>query len=203
MSRKKRHAVDIDFKMKNLPVDWRGRVSDVIKQVGKAFDLYVTQVHVGERQSPPGIRIAIAREGSDAVWTPKVELALRKRVVEMLEDARKDEIERQVRRMGFDRPVSMDTFVAATRISAVAEPFAGGPEDRKARGFRRQVARAELKAVLQEAELPSPAKDLVDIALTCMRDDERFSLWVRILLLVVEIEAEVSPALQKRLRDLL
>jgi hypothetical protein len=202
MSRKRRQSLEIDHPLRNLPMDWRKRVERVVLQVGKAFDLYVTSVQVGERTEPRGLRLSIAREGAEEVWTPKVVMALRRRILDELEAARKDEVERQVKRLGFDRPVSMMTFMDATRVAAVERPWEGSEAEKSARAARRSIVRVELQKCLAEHELPSQARDLVDIALTCMRDDSRWSLWARILLLVEEVEAGIPGDLQQRTRGL-
>jgi hypothetical protein len=65
------------------------------------------------------------------------------------------------------------------------------------------VLTGELAALLRRSDLPSEALDLLDVAVERMNHPDRWSLWVRILMQVEEIEEVLPPFMTTRILKLL
>jgi len=203
MVAKKKNSLIIETKTRGLPIDWRVRLTDTVKQVGKAYNLYITKVDVGLRREPPGIFISVKREGSDEAWTDKVESVLHDRVMDVIHDARREEVARQVTRLGFASTVSFTSLGAATKITAKEPDYVDESTSPQIRAAQRlQVAR-DVRQMLDGKELEAEAQDFVTLALDRMRYPRLWALWARLLLMVEEVEMEIPQPMQKRIRDLL
>ena len=203
MVAKKKNSLVIETKTRGLPLDWRSRLTDTVKQVGKAYDLYVTKVDAGLRRDPPGIFISIKREGADSAWNTKVEGVMRQRLLDVIHDARREEVARQVSRLGFASTVSFTSLAAATKITAKEPEYVGDDAHQAVRAAQRQQVTRDVRQLLDRAALEPEARDFVTLALDRMRYPRLWALWARLLLMVEEVELEIPQPLQVRLRELL
>jgi hypothetical protein len=191
----------MDYDLTGLPPDWRQRVEATVRSVGGVYYLYVTTVKAGARKNPPGILLAVARDGAEDAWTPRVEAVLRTRIRTTLEFAKEEERNREKARVRLEMgdvgaSVSEGRIPRETRVPS-------DPSEKAVRAAKRAVLTGELAALLRRSDLPSEALDLLDVAVERMNHPDRWSLWVRILMQVEEIEEVLPPFMTTRILKLL
>jgi hypothetical protein len=195
------NSLAIDCPIEGLPVDWRERVQATVLHVGKIYDLYVTTAKAGATRSPPGILVSISREGSEEAWTPKVEATLKLRILQQLDMARDEEAER----LGAIAALEAEVAGGARRTRRKRIPAVDREQDaasRRSVEARRAAVAAEVKAALARARLSPQAEDLGKLALSRMKQPDRWSMWARLLLAVDETAEAIGEELERRMESL-
>ena len=199
MSRKLTHHLVVEYELKNLPRDWRKQVQDVIRTLAANHDLFPKLIEVGQFGTPPKVLVSIRREGAESAWNDKVQELMRHNVVRVLDNARKEEVARQVAGMGLKTGSS---GVAGGMMSGYVDG-ALPPAERVARQMKRSTLLAEISAVLTTADLSEPAHDFVQTALEHMKTAGLWAIWAGLLLKIVEVDVSLSPDHKRRMRALL
>ncbi len=200
MAFKRYNTLIINFRSKSLPRNWRARVEQAVNSVGGSFGLNISSAKAGARKDPPGVLISIARDGSAEAWTDKCEAAMKKQVLAVLEDAKEEEIARQVEAMGLDAgPGSAGGY----SIRAKEKRRAGTAEQKIEYVASRRTLTEELAVVYRKAKLAAEAQDLADVAIKRMQDPKLWALWAQILMVVQETRKVLPEELERRLKTLL
>ena len=198
MARKLTHHLVIEYELKNLPRDWRTRVQDVVRTLAANHDLFPKLIEVGQFGTPPKVLVSIRREGAESNWTPKVQELMRHNVVRVLDNARKEEVERQVAGMGLK---AAPGGVAGAMVSGYDDAHLSESE-RIERRTKRATLLIEIETVLRAADLSEPAHDVIDVALEHMKKPAFWAIWAGLLLKIVEVDVSLSPQLKRRTRAL-
>jgi len=197
---KRHNSLMVDYDTEGLPRDWRRRVEDAVRAVGGLHYLYVTTVKAGERKNPPGVLVSVARDGSEESWTPKVELIIRKRIVDVLNYGKQEEIDRRKESL---RAELGQLGVLAGRIPARETRVPADPAEHARRTAKRNVLTQEIAITLRKADIPGEARELLEVALQQMQHPDLWALWVRILMQVEETEEVLPAPLTARILQLL
>ncbi len=199
MSRKLTHHLVVEYELKNLPRDWRKRVQDVVRTLSANHDLFPKVIEVGQFGNPAKVLVSIRREGAASAWTEKVQAVMRHNVIRVLDNARKEEVQRQVAGMGLK---ASQGAVAGQLLSGYDDAHLT-PAERVARRARRTTLLVELDAALTAADLSEPAHDVVTVALAHMKTPGVWAIWAGLLLKIVEVDVCLSAELKRRVRALL
>lgn len=194
---KQTHVVHLETSLSGLPRTWKTTLTAVVGQVGEAYSLYITDIALGERRAPDGVVVSFKRQGAAEAWTPRVEGALRQRLLSELELLRQDEVARGVQSLG------LATRRSPLRIRAAEGPVPADPRELQARDAARRKAVDDLADALKAARLSEPVRQLADLALWQMRDPQRFSLWAQVLLAVDAVEDALPAPLAQRVAALI
>ncbi len=199
---KKHNSLIVDYEIEGLPGDWRGRVEDAVRHVGKLFDLYVTTVKAGVSNNPPRILVSVSREGAHEAWNEEAEATLRARLVQVLEAADEEEAKKRAEIADLQAGLAIASRARTARQIKVVDKQRD-LVSQKALDRRRQDILAEVRKQLEFQQMPDSAFDLVRLGLDRMKRPDRWAMWVQILLSVDLVSEAIGSELELRLRSLI
>lgn len=199
MALKQHNSLMIEYPLEGLPSDWRRRVEGVVRQASPAFDLYVTNVKAGSRKEPEGILVSIARDGAEEAWSERVERVIGERIVDEMESSKAEARDKQSMQIRFELGWDPE---AGARVSSTEDLSHMPASERLNLIARRHALTSDLRIAFQAEEFHDSTMTFVGTALKQMEYPERWALWARLLLVVIETEAALPMPLQRRLMEL-
>jgi hypothetical protein len=199
---KKHNSLIVDYEVDGLPSDWRRRVEDTVQHVGKLFDLYVTTVKAGVSNNPPRILISVAREGAESAWNDQAEATIRAQLLQVLETANEEESLRRNEISHLQAGLAIAARARSARHIKVVERQRD-PRTLRAMQIKRDELTVEVRETIEWALMPDSASDLFRLALDRMKQPDRWTMWVQILLGVDLTSEAIGSDLELRLRSLI